>query len=65
MDVETGGRAIIATFIGVVIISITLNAVTEINPILIIISSLVLFALLAVWAFNKPRGREKESSPPD
>jgi len=63
MDAERGGRAIIAVFVGIVIVSITLNAVTEMNPILLITGTLVLFALLAVWAYWKPKVREKASTP--
>lgn len=63
MDAERGGRAIIAVFIGIVIISITLKTVTEINPILLIPGTFVLVALLAVWAYWKPGVRKKASKP--
>jgi uncharacterized membrane protein len=65
MDAERGGRAIIAVFVGIAIVSITLNAVTEMNPILLITGTLVLFALLAVWAYWKPKARKKASTPPE
>jgi len=63
MDAERGGRAIIAVFIGIVIISITLKTVTEINPILLITGTFVLVALLAVWAYWK-QGVKKNASTP-
>ncbi len=63
MDAERGGRAIIAVFIGIVIISITLKAVTEMNSILLITGTSVLVALLAVWAYWKPGVKKKASTP--
>ena len=63
MDAERGGRAIIAIFIGIVIISNTFMAVSEINPVLFIAGAFVLVALLAVWAYWKPGVKKKASTP--
>lgn len=63
MDAEKGGRAIIAIFVGIVIVSFTLNAVAELNPIFLITGSLLLFALLAVWVYWKPKVRKRASTP--